>query len=154
MKLKYILIFPLLISCIGKQHFKNEKFIDTESFTKQDTLNLYRYISNDFRNYLSIHNEIKKLDSFKPIMYCNVMPLEENKKKPQKIFTYQTYYKDSKVYFSENLKGKSISYLQKNDAIVFRHFFQDYNDVSQEDKHPRNELEVLNYLNKKKLHIN
>lgn len=99
MKLKYILIFPLLISCICKQHFKNEKFIDTEPFTKQDTLNLYRYISNDFRNYLSIHNEIKKLDSFKPIMYCNVMPLEENKKNLKKYLHIKRITKTVKFIF-------------------------------------------------------
>lgn len=135
----FLILNILILSCkpnnIGIKNIIEIKPISKEQY--------YKYID---KSYYHIQN-----DSFKVVLYSNVRPLKEENNTPEKIFTHQSYYKNSKKYFSEKLKGKSISFLENNDTIVFRHFFQDYENTSENDGYFRNKKNVIDYLNKNKI---
>lgn len=137
----YLMTCFLIISC-KTNNFEEDGIIQKTTFSDK---NYYKYIDE-------IGYTINK-DSFKPVLYSNVKPLEENKNFPQKIFAIQSYYDDSRKYFYQDLKGKSVSYLKRNDKIVFRHYYQVYDGNKSKNKNPKNKVEVINWLNKNKINF-
>ncbi len=86
--LTYIILSLALFCCKSNSNTDKCSIVETETFSKKD---YYRYVS---KSDYHIGN-----DSFKAILYSNVKPLEENKNTPEKIYTFQSYYKDSKKTF-------------------------------------------------------
>lgn len=143
MKLKiviFVLFSSLILSCKTNKYVNQDEIIEQTTFSKE---NYYKY--NDRFQDSSDTNKI--------ILYSNVRPLKENGKIPEKIYEsfFKKIYSKSIKYFQNDLKGKSISYLEKKNKIVFRHFFQDYKGVVKNDTHFRSKTEVVNYLNKNKI---
>lgn len=129
-----LLILPFL-SCKTNKSDNIVSIIETKSFIKHD---FYKYSTKSKYTVIG--------DEFSPILYSNVKPLKENKSVPEKIFGIGSYWKDSKMYFQKELKGESISYLEKNNVIIVRNVFYDYSVDSKLDiNKPRslNELEKL-----------
>lgn len=137
----YIILNLFVLSCKTNRNTEQDDIIELNSFSEK---NYYKYIDK-------IGYHIAN-DSFKAILYSNVKPLKENEKIPQKIFGRGSYWNDSKIYFQKELKGKSLSYLEKNNKVVFRNFYYDYS-VSQEKNinKPTNINELRTYLNSKKV---
>ncbi|AZI32944.1 hypothetical protein [Kaistella carnis] len=133
-----VLILPFL-SCNINKSDDLTSIIETKSFNKQD---FNKYTTKSKYNVIG--------HEFSPILYSNVKPLKENNNVPEKIFGVGSYWKDSKVYFQKELKGESISYLEKNDTIVVRNVYYDYSADSQLDiNKPRNINELKEFLKRK-----
>lgn len=129
-------ILPFL-SCKTNTGDDLVSMIETKSFRKQD---FNKYVTKTKYKIIG--------DEFIPILYSNVKPLKENDNVPEKIFGVGSYWKDSKIYFQKELKGKSISYLERNNVIIIRNVFYDYNANSKENiNKPKNFSELKEYLN-------
>lgn len=125
----------------------------TNNIDKDDIIEIRPFIKKDYFKYINKSNYYIDNDSFKPILYSNVKPLEENKKIPKKIFGRGSYWQSSKEYFQKELKGKSISYLEKNNHLIFRNFYYDYTfNTKKTINTPTNVYELEKYLNTKKIH--
>jgi hypothetical protein len=136
----FLLLSLLIISCKTNTNLGKDSIVEINPFFEK---NYYKYTS---KSDYHIAN-----DTFKVVLFSNVKPLDENKESPQKIYTFQSYYKNSKTYFYKELNGKSISYLKKKNKIIYRHYFQDYKDVNSNESTPKNKEDVIKYLDKNKI---
>lgn len=110
MKLKiviFILFSSLILSCKTNKYVNQDEIIEQTTFSKE---NYYKY--NDRFQDSSDTNKI--------ILYSNVRPLKENGKIPEKIYEsfFKKIYSKSIKYFQNDLKGKSISYLEKKQNSI------------------------------------
>lgn len=156
MKLKIlsVLLFLFALSCKTNKSIEDPLFIDVEKTSDKEILKLFKYTYPINRTFFNI----KQLDSFKPVIYSFVRPLDGNKKFPEKI--YENFYKDTYAeslnYFKNNLQGKNISYLQKNNEIVFRYYYQDYRYAAakKSNNFPKNKKDIIYFLEKNKIKYN
>lgn len=138
----------MILSCKSHKSVEQDEIIQTKPFSK---VNYYKYTYRNNEPY--IESNIK-IDSFKPIIYTNVKPLDTNKAIPQKIYSLSKYsWKSSKEYFYNDLQGLSIVYLEKNNKILFRNFYRSYTGkdfYTSDINKPRNKEDLIKYFENKK----
>lgn len=143
----FMALFFLILACKTHKEFTDASIIETKPFNKDK---LYKYFYKDVEQYLK--NGIIK-NSFKPIIYTNVKPLETNKNIPQKIYAISNNsWKSSKKYFYNDLHGMSIVYLENNNKIVFRNFYLSYygdDFYNYSVTKPRNKEDLIKYFDQK-----
>ncbi len=147
-RIVFFSIFNLLIlSCKSNKNFEQEDIVQMKPFSKANYYK-YAYVKNEpyFEGNV-------KIDSFKPIIYTNVKPLEINKNIPQKIYALsKNSWKSSKEYFHNDLQGMSVVYLEKNNKILFRNYYKSYTGkdfYKQDINKPRNKEDLVKYLKNK-----
>ncbi len=116
----YIVVFASINSCQTKKISPDIDIIESIPFSKE---NFYKYDNG----YLK--NNLQELDSFKSNIYTIVEPLEENRKLPKKIYALpfdRKRWKKSVNFFEKKLEGKNLSYLEVNNKIIVREFYNDY----------------------------
>lgn len=147
----FLIIGLCLYSCKTSDKADHNTIIELKPFSK-DIYYMYHYSTNEY--YLDGNN---KIDSFKPIIYTNVKPLENNKNIPQKIYALRNNsHKKSKKYFYNDLKGMSIVYLEKDDKIIFRNYYKSYTgkDFNKYDiTKPRSKKDLIKYFKFKKVNF-
>lgn len=132
----------------------NEGIVNLEDISQNKLSKLFKYTAKYNDTYFIQNENEKKLDYFKPIIYTYVKPLKEDKDSPQKVYAINKIaWKSSLDYFQNELKGKNVSYLERNHKIVFRHYFQDKKNSKQDftKGFPKNNEDIINYLNEKKI---
>lgn len=147
----YLLILLLVISC--KSKIERQTFININETAEKQIESLFKYTYPVNRTYFKNNNKIKK-DSFKPVIYSYVKPLEENKEYPQGVFGISNRMQKSTLeYFQNDLDGKNVSYLEKDNKIIFRYYYHEYKfspTKANINKHTNRE-EIINFLKENKI---
>lgn len=145
----FIIVSIFINSCQTKKNTQSIDIIENEPFLKS---NFYKYEYENFVNYCNYNNQ-QKVDSFRPIVYTVVKPLSKIKKFPEKVYALSfdsNRWKESLSYFKNDLKGKNISYLEKDNKIIIRNFYIDYN-INKKNSNPTNIQELEKFLKSKKI---
>lgn len=151
MKNIIITIFLIASFCACKKK-------ETEGLFAQKAFVNSNYYSYDIDNYYRYYkkngaNEIE-YDTFRPMIYTNVRPFEENAKYPEQVFEPSGRAKNSRKYFSRELNQIFVAYVAKANKLIYRSFFRDYQGPDYYkntiDK-PRNLDDLKKYLSHTKL---
>lgn len=142
----YTAIFIFITSCQTKKGNQDLEIIERVPFSKSS---FYKYDNGYWKQHP------QKLDSFRSYIYTNVEPSDKTKKYPIKINTLISVNRDKETseYFDKKLKGKHLSFIELNNKIVFRDFYQSYtgkNYYKLDINKPRNKEDLIKYLKNKK----
>lgn len=154
MEIKRVIIFTVFIilaSCKTNFSIQQEDVVNSKQLSDDEIFRLYKFTrSYDIKYFFYLNKKIVD-NSFKPTIYTYVRPLKENSKEPEKIYSPQGYYKKSVEYFRNELNGTNVTYLVKDNKIIFRSYYHDYSLDNRKQDKPKNIDELKAYLNKKRI---
>ena len=151
MKNIIITIFLIASFCACKKK-ETEGLFAQKTFINSD---YYNYHIDDYYRYYTKNdvNEIK-YDTFRPMIYTNVRPFEENKKYPEQVFDPFSRAEKSRKYFHQKLDQTLVAYVAKDNKLIYRYFYRAYEGPDYYkntiDK-PRNLDDLKKYLSHLKL---